>query len=214
MLTSEEGQIPTGDDDDEDLGRRCRFCADVRPSESDSGWTEVWDDVELQKLVYYYTPIKILSSSPFPSLLCPRCLRLLSLVREFFVLLNEGQAMLAEITNKSPSSPSKPKVMMPDWEAERDTLFREKYPCPTTSATDSKIRRVVKRTAEESPAATDSEEVKVRDKKRRRMQPKRYDNVANDVNAGIYDPNVKVDDLPHKQFYMLEHPKIAILFKV
>ena len=90
MLTSEEDKIKT-EDDDGDLSRRCRFCADVRPGESDTGWTEVWDDAELQKLVYYYTPIKIVSSSPFPSLLCPRCLRLLSLVREFFVLLNEGQ---------------------------------------------------------------------------------------------------------------------------
>ena len=90
MLTSEEDKIKT-EDDDGDLSRRCRFCADVRPGEDGAGWTEVWDDAELQKLVYYYTPIKIVSSSPFPSLLCPRCLRLLSLVREFFVLLNEGQ---------------------------------------------------------------------------------------------------------------------------
>ena len=97
MLTSEEVNPSTGDEDDGQLSRRCRFCAEVRPGggeEGDSpggGWAEVWDDVELQKRVYYYTPIRMLSSSPFPSLLCPRCLRLLSLVREFFVLLNEGQ---------------------------------------------------------------------------------------------------------------------------
>ena len=176
MLTSKEDKIPTGDDSD--LSKRCRFCADVRPDdESDAGWTEVWDDVELQKQVYYYTPIKIVSSSPFPSLLCPRCLRLLALVREFFVLLNEGQAMLAEITN-SASSSTMATMTMPDWEAERDTLFKEKYPCPTnnnvgTSATDCKIRRVVKRTVE-TVTATDGEEVEVRDRKRRRTQPKRY----------------------------------------
>ena len=101
MLTSEEVNPSTGDEDDGQLSRRCRFCAEVRPSHDEEGaeggtpggggWAEVWDDVELQKRVYYYTPIRMLSSSPFPSLLCPRCLRLLSLVREFFVLLNEGQ---------------------------------------------------------------------------------------------------------------------------
>ena len=179
MLTSEEDKIPTGDDSD--LSKRCRFCADVRPDdESDAGWTEVWDDVELQKQVYYYTPIKIVSSSPFPSLLCPRCLRLLALVREFFVLLNEGQAMLAEITN-SASSSTMATMTMPDWEAERDTLFREKYPCPTnnsagtsSAATECKIRRVVKRTAEKVSATAGSEEVEITEKKRRRTQPKRY----------------------------------------
>ena len=100
MLTSEVVIPPSGDEDDGQLSRRCRFCAEVRPSHDEDeagdtpgggGWAEVWDDVELQKRVYYYTPIRMLSSSPFPSLLCPRCLRLLSLVREFFVLLNEGQ---------------------------------------------------------------------------------------------------------------------------
>ena len=100
MLTSEEvTPSSSGDEDDGQLSRRCRFCAEVRPGDEEDGegdnpeggWAEVWDDVELQKRVYYYTPIRMLSSSPFPSLLCPRCLRLLSLVREFFVLLNEGQ---------------------------------------------------------------------------------------------------------------------------
>ena len=98
MLTSKEVIPSSGDEGDGQLSRRCRFCAEVRPSDEDEegdtpegGWAEVWDDVELQKRVYYYTPIRMLSSSPFPSLLCPRCLRLLSLVREFFVLLNEGQ---------------------------------------------------------------------------------------------------------------------------
>ena len=99
MLTSEEVIPSSRDEDDGQLSRRCRFCAEVRPSHDEDeegdtpegGWAEVWDDVELQKRVYYYTPIRMLSSSPFPSLLCPRCLRLLSLVREFFVLLNEGQ---------------------------------------------------------------------------------------------------------------------------
>ena len=97
MLTSEEVNPSSGDEDDGQLSRRCRFCAEVQPSHDEEGdtleggWAEVWDDVELQKRVYYYTPIRMLSSSPFPSLLCPRCLRLLSLVREFFVLLNEGQ---------------------------------------------------------------------------------------------------------------------------
>ena len=45
------------------------------------------------------------------------------------------QAMLAEITNKKSNSSSPPNalVTMPDWEAERDTLFREKYPCPTNT---------------------------------------------------------------------------------
>ena len=43
--------------------------------------------------------------------------------------------MLAEITNKKSNSSSLPNavVTMPDWEAERDTLFREKYPCPTNT---------------------------------------------------------------------------------
>ena len=97
MLTSEVVIPPSGDEDDGQLSRRCRFCAEVRPGDDEEAdspggeWAEVWDDVELQKRVYYYTPIRMLSSSPFPSLLCPRCLRLLSLVREFFVLLNEGQ---------------------------------------------------------------------------------------------------------------------------
>ena len=99
MLTSEEVIPSSRDEDDGQLSRRCRFCAEVRPSHDEDeegdtpegGWAEVWDDVELQKRVYYYTPIRMLSSSPFPSLLCPRCLRLLSLVREFFILLNEGQ---------------------------------------------------------------------------------------------------------------------------
>ena len=93
MLTSEEVIPSSGDEDDGQLSKRCRFCAEARPAgdDDDGGWTEVWDDVELQKRVYYYTPIRMLSSSPFPSLLYPRCLRLLSLVREFFVLLNEGQ---------------------------------------------------------------------------------------------------------------------------
>ena len=97
MLTSEEVIPSSRDEDDGQLSRRCRFCAEVQPSHDEEGdtpeggWAEVWDDVELQKRVYYYTPIRMLSSSPFPSLLCPRCLRLLSLVREFFVLLNEGQ---------------------------------------------------------------------------------------------------------------------------
>ena len=83
MLTSEEVIPSTGDEDDGQLSRRCRFCAEVRPSHDEDeqgdtpegGWAEVWDDVELQKRVYYYTPIRMLSSSPFPSLLCPRCLR-------------------------------------------------------------------------------------------------------------------------------------------
>ena len=37
---------------DSDLSRRCRFCADVRPTEADPdlGWADVWEDVELQKL--------------------------------------------------------------------------------------------------------------------------------------------------------------------
>ena len=88
--------------------------------------------------------------------------------------------MLAEITNNSSSSSSS-KMTMPDWEAERDTLFREKYPCPTnnsagtsSAATECKIRRVVKRTAEKVSATAGSEEVEITEKKRRRTQPKRY----------------------------------------
>ena len=81
------------------------------------------------------------------------------------------QAMLAEITNKSNSSGAM--VTMPDWEAERDTLFREKYPCPTKSegVSESKIRRTVKRPQQGRVPVNDSDEVER--KRRRRTQPKR-----------------------------------------
>ena len=80
------------------------------------------------------------------------------------------QALLAEITNKSSSSAM---VTMPDWEAERDTLFKEKYPCPTKSegVLESKIRRTVKR-PQGRVSVNDSDEVER--KRRRRTQPKRY----------------------------------------
>ena len=79
--------------------------------------------------------------------------------------------MLAEITNKNNSSSAM--VTMPDWEAERDTLFREKYPCPTKSGgvSESKIRRTVKR-PQGRVSVNDSDEVER--KRRRRTQPKRY----------------------------------------
>ena len=81
--------------------------------------------------------------------------------------------MLAEITNKNNSSSAM--VTMPDWEAERDTLFREKYPCPTKSegVSESKMRRAVKRPQGRVPV-NDSDEVDMERKRRRRTQPKRY----------------------------------------
>ena len=81
------------------------------------------------------------------------------------------QAILAEITNKSNSSSAM--VTMPDWEAERETLFREKYPCPTKSegVSESKMRRAVKRP---QGRVTDNDSDEVERKRRRRTQPKRY----------------------------------------
>ena len=83
------------------------------------------------------------------------------------------QAMLAEITNKNNSS-SCATLTMPDWEAERDTLFREKYPCPTKSegVSEGKMRRAAKKPQQGRVSVNDSDEVERR-RRRRRTQPKR-----------------------------------------
>ena len=72
QLTSEgEPHTPAGFGG---LSRRCRFCADPRPTEEgdDAEWTDVWDDAELQKLVYYYTPIKVRYCHGEPITVYPR----------------------------------------------------------------------------------------------------------------------------------------------
>ena len=59
VASADDAHTPAGF---EVLGQRCRFCAEPRPMESgaeEEDWTDVWDDAELQKLVYYYTPIKV-----------------------------------------------------------------------------------------------------------------------------------------------------------
>jgi hypothetical protein len=122
----------------------------------------------------------VATCSRFPSLVCPRCRSLLDAVREFFVVVNEGQARLADVANGIGDG-GDALVAMPNWEGEKETLFKDKYPAAekrNATAAGSGAKRARKRTTKVSLIRDQEEKEESESEgqtkaKRRRKKPKR-----------------------------------------
>ena len=74
-------------------------------------------------LKYIFFQIK--AESPFPKVVCCDCKNDFKILRNFFVKLNEGQALLAEKLSQVDNMV----IQMPNLLADKRCLFRDKYPC-------------------------------------------------------------------------------------